>query len=597
MSTVLETSAKSVAKGGSFLIEEHAPADIFTPEDFTEEHRMIATTAEDFVTNEVLPAEPELEKKNWTVLVELLRKGASLGLMSIDIPEEYGGLALDKVSSLIVSEKVAASASFATTHGAQAGIGTLPIVYFGNEEQKKKYLPRLASVELPAAYALTESGSGSDALAAKTKAVLNAAGTHYILNGEKMWITNGGFAELFIVFAKVDGEHFTAFIVERAFSGVSTAPEEHKMGLQSSSTFAVRLDNAEVPVENLLGEVGKGAKIAFNILNIGRFKLGASVCGGAKYALKSAVTYAKDRKQFGVPIASFGLIQEKLAEIAIRTFAAESMVYRTAGMIDDMLTTIDKSDPMAVLQSVEEYAIECSIVKVWNSEMIDYVVDEEVQIYGGNGYSKDYPAEKHYRDSRINRIFEGTSEINRLIISSQLLKRAMKGHLPLMPAVQKLMGEVMSFPELEEDSDDVLAAELKAVVNAKKVALMVSGVGVQKYRDAIKDEQELLALGSNIIMETYAMESAVLRAKKLAQSGAGDRADVAVDMARVFVNDSVPKIEAWAKAGLAATVDGDELRTLLAALRRFTKHTPINTVALRRKIAARVIETERYPLS
>lgn len=597
MSTVLETSAKSVVKGGSFLIEEHAPADIFTPEDFTEEHRMIATTAEDFVTNEVLPSEPELEKKNWTVLVELLRKGASLGLMSIDIPEEYGGLALDKVSSIIVSEKVAASASFATTHGAQAGIGTLPIVYFGNEEQKKKYLPRLASAELPAAYALTESGSGSDALAAKTKAVLNEAGTHYILNGEKMWITNGGFAELFIVFAKVDGEHFSAFIVERAFPGVSTAPEEHKMGLQSSSTVAVRLDNAEVPVENLLGEIGKGAKIAFNILNIGRFKLGASVCGGAKYALKSAVTYAKDRKQFGVPIASFGLIQEKLAEIVVRTFAAESMVYRTAGMIDDMLATIDKSDPMAVLQSVEEYAIECSIVKVWNSEMIDYVVDEEVQIYGGNGYSKDYPAEKHYRDARINRIFEGTSEINRLIISSQLLKRAMKGHLPLMPAVQKLMGEVMSFPELEEESHDLLAAERKAVASAKKVALMVSGVAVQKFRDALKDEQEILALGSNIIMQTYAMESAVLRAVKLAQSGASDRADVAVDAARIFVNDSMPKIEAWAKAGLAATVEGDELRTLLAALRRFMKHTPINTVALRRKIAARVIETERYPLS
>ncbi|MCC6742821.1 MAG: acyl-CoA dehydrogenase family protein [Acidobacteria bacterium] len=597
MSTVLDKSADAVSKGGSFLIEEHAPATIFTPEDFTDEHRMIGEMAEEFVANEVLPAEPELEKKNWKVLVELLRKGASLGLLSMDIPEEYGGLALDKVSSLIVSEKVAASASFATTHGAQAGIGTLPIVYFGTEEQKKKYLPRLGSAELPSAYALTESGSGSDALAAKTRAVLNEAGTHYILNGEKMWITNGGFADLFIVFAKIDGEHFSAFIVERAFPGVSTAPEEHKMGLQSSSTVAVRLDNAEVPVENLLGEIGKGAKIAFNILNIGRFKLGASVCGGAKYALRSAVAYAKDRKQFNVPIASFGLVQEKLGEIAVRTYAAESMVYRTAGMIDGLLATIDKSDPMAVLQSIEEYAIECSIVKVWNSEMIDYVVDEEVQIYGGNGYSKDYPAEKHYRDARINRIFEGTNEINRLIISSQLLKRAMKGTLPLMPAVQKLMGEVMAFPELEEESDEVLAAERKAVVNAKKIALMVSGVAVQKFRDALKDEQEVLALGSNIIMQVYAMECAVQRAVKLASSGSTDRASVAAEMARVFVNDSVPMVEAWAKSALAATVEGDELRTLLAALRRFTKYTPINTVALRRSIAARVIETERYPLS
>jgi len=597
MSTVLDKSADAVSKGGSFLIEEHAPATIFTPEDFTDEHRMIGEMAEEFVANEVLPAEPELEKKNWKVLVELLRKGASLGLLSMDIPEEYGGLALDKVSSLIVSEKVAASASFATTHGAQAGIGTLPIVYFGTEEQKKKYLPRLGSAELPSAYALTESGSGSDALAAKTRAVLNEAGTHYILNGEKMWITNGGFADLFIVFAKIDGEHFSAFIVERAFPGVSTAPEEHKMGLQSSSTVAVRLDNAEVPVENLLGEIGKGAKIAFNILNIGRFKLGASVCGGAKYALRSAVAYAKDRKQFNVPIASFGLVQEKLGEIAVRTYAAESMVYRTAGMIDGLLATIDKSDPMAVLQSIEEYAIECSIVKVWNSEMIDYVVDEEVQIYGGNGYSKDYPAEKHYRDARINRIFEGTNEINRLIISSQLLKRAMKGTLPLMPAVQKLMGEVMAFPELEEESDEVLAAERKAVVNAKKIALMVSGVAVQKFRDALKDEQEVLALGSNIIMQVYAMECAVLRAVKLASSGSTDRASVAAEMARVFVNDSVPMVEAWAKSALAATVEGDELRTMLAALRRFAKYTPINTVALRRSIAARVIETERYPLS
>ncbi len=596
MSTQLEKTTYPVVKGGSFLIEEHSPEHVFTPEDFTEEHLMIGQTAEEFVANEVVPNDPELEKKNWTLLVELLRKGASLGLTAIDIPEEYGGLALDKISSILVSEKIAQSASFATTHGGHAGIGTLPIVYFGNEEQKQRYLPRLAAVEITAAYCLTEPGSGSDALAAKTKAVLNAEGTHYILNGEKMWITNAGFADLFIVFAKVDGEKFTGFIVERTFPGVSVGNEEHKMGLLSSSTCSVRLNDVAVPVENLLGEIGKGHKIAFNILNIGRFKLGASVMGGAKYALRSAVRYAKDRKQFGQPIASFGLIQHKLAEIAIRTYAAESMVYRTAGMIDALLEQGDKTDSEHVLRSIEEYAAECSTIKVWNSEMIDYVVDEEVQIHGGNGYSKDYPAERHYRDARINRIFEGTSEINRLLISGMLLKRAMSGELPMMQAVQKLMGEVMSFPQLEEESDAPLAAELRAAQNAKKVALLVAGVGAQKFRDRMKDEQEVLALGSDIIMQTYAMESAVLRAIKLGRAG-GHRAEIAADMARVFVSDSVPKIDAWARQALAATVEGDELRTMLAALKRFVKHTPVNAVALRRSIAARVIETERYPLS
>jgi alkylation response protein AidB-like acyl-CoA dehydrogenase len=596
MSTQLEKHTFPVVKGGSFLIEEHAPEDVFTPEDFTEEHRMIGQTAEEFVLNEVVPNEPELEKKNWTLMVEILRKAASIGLMSIDIPEEYGGLGLDKISSVFASEKVAASASFATTMGGHAGIGTLPIVYFGNEEQKQRYLPKLAAVELAAAYCLTESGSGSDALAAKTKAVLNEAGTHYVLNGEKMWITNAGFADLFIVFAKVDGEHFTGFIVEKAFPGVSVAPEEHKMGLLSSSTCAVRLDNAQVPVENLLGEIGKGHKIAFNILNIGRFKLGASVLGGAKHAIRHSVQYAKDRKQFGQPIASFGLIQHKLAEMAIRAYAAECMVYRTAGMIDALVQTVDKHDSAGILRSIEEYATECSTIKVWNSEMVDFCVDEMVQIYGGNGYSKDYPAEKAYRDARINRIFEGTSEINRLLISSLLLRRAMSGELPLFQAAQKLMGEVMSFPQLEEESDDLLAAERRAANNAKKVALMVAGTAAQKFRDGLKDEQEVLALGSNIIMQAYAMESSVLRALKLAASNPGAKAEMAADLARVFVNDSVALVESWGKQALAATVDGDELRTMLAALRRFVKHTPINAVALRRKIAARVIELERYPL-
>lgn len=596
MSTQIENPAFPVVKGGSFLIEEHAPSDVFTPEDFTEERLMIGQTAEQFVNAEVVPFREELEQKNWKLLVEILRKAASLGLTAIDIPEAYGGLALDKISSILVAEKIAASASFATTHGGHAGIGTLPIVYFGNDEQKERYLPRLATAEIVGAYCLTEPGSGSDALAAKTKAVLNAEGTHYILNGEKMWITNAGFADLFIVFAKVDGEHFTGFIVERGFPGVQVGHEEHKMGLQSSSTCAVRLDNVPVPVENLLGEIGKGHKIAFNILNVGRFKLGASVMGGAKLALREAVLYAKDRKQFGQPIANFGLIQHKLAEMAIRIFAGESMVYRTAGMIQALVDSVDHTHPDHVLQSIEEYAVECSTIKVWNSELLDYVVDEEVQIFGGNGYSRDYPAERHYRDARINRIFEGTSEINRLLIPGMLLRRAMKGDLPLFAAAQKLMGEVMSLPQLEEESEEFMAAERKVVGNAKKVALMIAGTAAQKYRDELKDQQEVLALGADVIMQTYAMESALLRALKL-QANGSDRAEIAVDMARVFIDDSIPQIESWAKQALAAVVDGDELRTMLAALRRFVKYTPVNAVALRRRIAGRVIELERYPLT
>jgi alkylation response protein AidB-like acyl-CoA dehydrogenase len=595
MSTKMERAALPVVKGGSFLVEERQPHEIFTPEDFTEEHLMIAQTAHEFAVNEVVPQTAEMEKKNYEVIVGLLRRAGELGLCAADIPEQYGGLALDKISSMIVSEKMAASAAFATTYGGHAGIGTLPIVYFGNDEQKARYLPRLATCEITAAYALTEAGSGSDALAAKTRAVLNEAGTHYVLNGEKMWITNGGFADVIIVFAKVDGEHFTGFIVERAFPGVSNGNEEHKMGLKASSTTAIRLDNAMVPVENVLGEIGKGHKIAFNILNIGRFKLGAACVGGAKLALKSAVQYAKERRQFGVPIASFGLIKHKLAEMAILSYAGETMVYRTAGLIDALLATVDKSNPEQVLQSIEEFAVECSAIKVWGSEMACWVIDEEVQIYGGNGYSADYPAESHYRDARINRIFEGTSEINRLLIPAMLLRRAMKGELPLFQAAQALLGEVMSFPQLEEGDEEYLGAERKAVLNAKKMALLVAGAGVQRFRDTIKDEQEVLALAANIIMQAYAMESAVLRALKLAADG-GEKAALAADMTRVFVADSLMLVDQWARQALAATLEGDELRTMLAALRRFAKHEAVNTVALRRSIADIVIALERYPL-
>jgi alkylation response protein AidB-like acyl-CoA dehydrogenase len=595
MTTAVQGHQLPVLKGGSFLIEERAPGEIFKPEDFSEEHLMIARTAEEYVVNEVRPLEDAMEAKDFEAIRGLIRKAGELGLCSIDIPEVYGGLGLDKISSMIVSEKMAGSASFATTFGSHAGIGCLPIVFFGNDEQKKRYLPRLATGEIVGAYALTEAGSGSDALAAKTKAVLNEAGTHYVLNGEKMWITNGGFADIYVVFAKVDGEHFTAFLVERGFPGFSNGPEEHKLGINGSSTCALRLDNVPVPVENVLGEIGKGHKIAFNILNIGRFKLGAACVGGAKLAMREAVRYAKDRKQFGAPIASFGMIQHKIGEMAIRIFAGESMLYRTAGLIEALLNTLDKNNPAVVLQSIEEYAVECSTIKVWASEMVDYVIDEEVQIYGGNGYSRDYPAEKHYRDSRINRIFEGTSEINRLLIPAMLLKRAMKGELPLLPAAQKLMAEVMSFPQLEEESDELLAAERKAVANAKKIALLVAAAGVQRFRDEIKDQQELLALEADIVMQTFAMESAVLRALALAESGA-EKAEYAAKMARVFVSDSLQMVDAWGKQALAATLEGDDLRTMLAAHRRFAKHQPVNTVVLRREIAARVIELERYPM-
>jgi len=595
MSTVQTRQELPVLKGGSFLIEERAPGEIFKPEDFSEEHEMIARTAFEFVMNEVRPLEDAMEAKDYDAIRGLIAKAGELGLCSIDVPEAFGGLGLDKISSMIVSEKMAGSASFATTFGGHAGIGTLPIVFFGNDAQKAKYLPRLASGELIGAYALTESGSGSDALAAKAKAVLNEAGTHYLLTGEKMWITNGGFADLFVVFAKVDGEHFTAFIVERGFPGFSNGHEEHKMGINGSSTCALRLDNVEVPVENVLGEIGKGHKIAFNILNIGRFKLGAACVGGSKLAMREAVLYAKDRKQFGTPIASFGLIQHKIGEMVTRIFAAESMLYRTAGLIDSLLKTLDKNNPEAILQSIEEYAIECSTLKVWATEMVDYVIDEEVQIFGGNGYSRDYPAEKHYRDARINRIFEGTSEINRLLIPGMLLKRAMKGELPVMQAAQKLMGEVMSFPQLEEESDELLAAERRAVANAKKVALLVAAAGVQRFRDDIKDQQELLAIEADILMQVFAMESTVLRALALAEDGS-DKAEYAAKVASLFVSDSMHLVDTWGKQALAATLEGDDLRTMLAAHRRFAKHRPVNTVGLRREIAARAIEIERYPM-
>jgi alkylation response protein AidB-like acyl-CoA dehydrogenase len=593
MSAVAEE--KKIVVGGSFLIEERAPEEVFTPEDFTEEHRMIAETARQFMDGEVRPRVEDLEKKDWKLARELVQKGAELGFVGATVPEEYGGLGLDQVAGGILGESLGRGASFATTMGAQSGIGLLPILYYGTEEAKRKYIPRIVTGELITAYALTEAGSGSDALAAKATARLSEDGTHYVLKGEKMWITNGGFADVFVVFAKVDGEKFTGFIVERQ-EGLQNGAEEHKMGIKGSSTTALALDGVKTPVENLLGEVGKGHKIAFNILNIGRFKLGAMCLGGMKLMTSESVRYANERRQFGKPISSFGAIKQKLAEMAIRCWVGEATVYRTLGLIEGAINaTADASDPESKLRSIEEYAAECSAIKVSLSEYCDYVADEMVQIYGGYGYSADYPAERAYRDSRINRIFEGTNEINRMLIPGMLMRRAMAGKLGLLQAARGLMDEILSpsLPSLDED-EAVLAAESKLARNAKKVALMVLGTAAQKYMQALSEEQEVLLGVADIIMDVYAMESAVLRAQKLAASKGEEASALHLEMVRVFCNDAASRVESRARETLAAVAEGDELRTLLAALKRFTKYTPANTVASRRRIADAMIKANRY---
>jgi len=590
MSAVIEQ--KELVKGGAFLIEERTTNEIFTPEDFTEEHRMIAETTRQFIDNEVMPRIDELEHHDWKLARNLVKKAADLGLIGANIPEEYGGLGLDQTSGALVGENIGRCASFATTLGAESGIGLLPIIYFGTEAAKQKYLPKIASGELITAYALTEAGSGSDAMAAKATARLSADGTHYVLNGEKMFISNGGFADIFIVFAKVDGDKFTAFIVEKQ-DGVQPGAEEHKMGIKGSSTTPLVLTDAKAPVENMLAEVGKGAKIAFNTLNIGRFKLGAMCVGGMKLMIHEAVRYANERQQFGKPISSFGAIKVKIAEMAIRTWVGEAMTYRTLGMIEAAIT--DPNDPNAKMKAIEEYSAECSIIKVALSEYCDFVADEMVQIYGGYGYSAHYPAERAYRDSRINRIFEGTNEINRMLIPGRLMKAALSGHLALLPAAQALMDEILT-PQMASFDDDeaMLATEQKLAQNAKKVALMTLGTAAQKFMMKLGDQQEILLGIADIIMDAYAMESAILRAQKLAASQGEEAAARYIDMTRVFCNDAVERIEARAKNTLAGMAEGDELRTLLAALRRFTKLTPMNTITARQRIADVLITANKW---
>jgi alkylation response protein AidB-like acyl-CoA dehydrogenase len=594
------TAPKTRISGGSFLLESRRPDEVFTPEDFTEQHQLIGQTAEEFAQNEIVPNIEKMEHKDFSVTRDLLKKAGELGLSSVEIPEAYGGLEMDKVTAAVIADHIAKYAGFATTWGGHTGIGTLPIVYFGTEEQKKKYLPRLAAGEIVGAYALSEASSGSDAMNCRARAQLSPDGKHYVLNGEKMWITNAGFADLFTVFAKVGGEKFSAFLVERTFPGFSVGAEEHKMGIRGSSTCPIILNDCKVPVENLLGEIGKGHIIAFNILNVGRFKLGAMCVGGGRVSLENAIGYAKQRKAFNKVIADFGLVREKIANMATLLFVGESLVYRTVALMDVALGEVDKSAPDAArqtLKAIEEYAVECSIIKVWGSEMIDYVVDETLQIYAGYGFVEEYPAERAYRDARINRIFEGTNEINRLIITGFLLKRAMSGQLPLMPAIKKLMDEVLSGPSTGEEFEGLLADEQKIVGQAKKLGLFASGAATQKYMQAIQDQQEIMGAIADMTIETYAMESAVLRARKIAEAKGESAAALPISMTRVYLSQAMEKVESAARKVIAAVADGDMLRTQLAILRRLAKYEPFNTIELRQQIAQRMIERGKYTLA
>jgi alkylation response protein AidB-like acyl-CoA dehydrogenase len=590
-----EPAAQTLNRGGAFLVAGCAPDDVFTPADLSDDQRLIGQTAEEFVAKEVVPNIPELEQHKEGLMAEMLKKAGELGLLGGAIPEEYGGAALDKVSATVLAEKLAGYASFAVSHGGHAGIGTIPIVYFGTEEQKKRFLPKIATGEKLACYCLSEPQAGSDALAARTRGVLSPDGKSWILNGQKMWITNGGFADVFTVFAKVDGEKFSCFIVEKGTPGFSVGAEEKKMGIKGSSTVPIFFENAAIPKENLLHEIGRGHIVAFNTLNVGRFSLGAYCLGGAKHVLAAASKYAKERTAFGKPIAEFGLIKAKLGEMAIRIYAVESMIYRSAGMVTAAVAEpksgADKTQQ--AMQVLEEYAIESSISKIAGSETADYCVDEAVQIFGGYGYHEDYPVARAYRDSRINRIFEGTNEINRMLIIQMLMKRAMAGVLPLIPAAMKLADEVLGGPSVEEPPSGEFADEERCLGQAKKIFLLASGSAVQKYREKLADHQEIVAALANIAMDVYAMESSLRRAQKAA--AARGEGGAMSETARVLIYDAMDRIEREGRTALAATVDGDTLLTQLAVLRRFAKHAAIDTISMRRRVADAVLAQDRYP--
>lgn len=594
----MSESTKKLFKGGGFLTEDLTADDVITPEDFSDEHRMIAQTTEDFVVGEVVPKIDNLENHEFEHSVDLLKKAGELGLLSADVPEEYGGLGLDTISSSLITEKFSLAGGFSVTHGAHVGIGSLPIIFFGNEEQKQQYLPKLATGELLAAYALTEPMAGSDALSARTTAVLNEAGTHYVLNGEKMWITNAAFADVFIVYAKVDGEHFTAFIVERDYPGVSTGPEEDKMGIKSSSTRTLILEDAEVPVENLLGTKGRGHIIAFNILNVGRYKLAIGGVGGSKHALGLATKYVNEREQFNRTISSFTLTQEKLGTMAANIYANESGVYRTVGLFEQRMSSLTEEqlkDGREVARVIAEYQIECSMSKYTCTELLDYVTDEAVQLHGGNGFSREFEVERMYRDSRINRIFEGTNEINRLLVPGTLLGKALKGELPLLQHAQALEEELlMMMPE--EPGTEPLEQEKYLLKNAKKIVLLGAGLSAQTYMQKLEDEQEILVNLADMIADVYNMEAAILRTEKAINASDAEKEKQKLLYTQVYVQEAFNRIEADAKEILIAVQEGDELRMMLSSLRKLTRHTPINVIAKKREIAKAIIKEEKYVL-
>jgi alkylation response protein AidB-like acyl-CoA dehydrogenase len=585
-----DTRTPATARGGSFLLDEATPAQVFTPEDLSDEQRMIRDTARDFMRGELLPRLPEILKLRYETTRELMRKAGELGLLGLEVPEEYGGLGLDKVSGCLVSEQAGVDGSFAVSFTGHTGIGSLPIVYFGTPEQKQKYLPRLASGEWIGSYSLSEASSASDAMNARARAVLSPDGSEWILNGEKMWLSNAGFADLYITFAKVDGEHFTAFIIDKDAPGVSLGAEEKKTGLKGSSTRPLILQDARIPKANLLGEIGKGHKIAFNILNIGRFKLGAGTTGGCKEVLRFSVEYARSRTAFGRPIAEFGLIQQKLGEMAILAYASESVVYRTAGLIDQNLA--GASGPLEILGRIEEYAAECSIVKVFCSEVLDRVVDEGVQLFGGAGYVEDYPAERHWRDARVNRIFEGTNEINRLLIPGRLLKKDQAGELGLLARAKELAAGAAT----ARSASGVLGEETALLAGARDVAVLGLGLAAKRFGKSLTEQQEVLAHFADIAIQLYATESALLRARKRAESQGEAKAGLVVDAVRCWASDALDRIETSARRLLAACAQGEELKAGLAALSQQLGRVPADTVALRRRVAAAALEAEGYPL-
>jgi alkylation response protein AidB-like acyl-CoA dehydrogenase len=596
MSTSTET--KKITKGGEFLVKETSFADVFIKDEMTDEQKMFQQTASDFINNRVAPNVQKIDKQDHDLVIELLHESAELGLLGAAVPEEYGGMGVDFNTDSIINEELGRGHSFTAAFAAHTGIGTLPIVYFGTEEQKKKYLPGLANGTLKAAYCLTEPGSGSDALGAKTKAVLSEDGKYYIINGQKMWITNSGFADIFTVFAKIDGEKFTAFIVDAKAEGVSLGKEEDKLGIKGSSTRQVFFNNVKVPVENLLGEIGKGHKIAFNVLNIGRYKLCVLALGGGKSAASTAVKYANERIQFNVPISSFGAIKNKLAEMAIKLYACESANYRVSGLIEDMIQSLAAKGTdkiQAKLLAAEEYSVECAILKVFGSEVLDYVVDEAVQVFGGTGFSEEFPVARAYRDSRINRIFEGTNEINRLLSVGMLVKKAMKGEIDLFTPAMAVQKELMSVPDFGAgDSDDYFAPEKKALQNAKKAILMTAGAAVQKFMQNLEKEQEVIMNISDMLIELFVCESLLLRVEKLVSVRGQEACSLQIDMAKTYISDALERINISGKHAITAFNEGDTLRIMLMGLKRFTKYEPFNTTAARRRIADKLVAENQY---